>query len=295
MDFVIALPRTQRGKDAVMVVVDKSTKIAHFVACHKANDASHIVDLYFREIIRLHRVPKTIVSDRDTKFLSHFWRSLWHLLGTKLLYSTTHPQTDGQTEVTNRTLCTLLRTMVQKNLKEWDLKLPHAEFAYNRTPTRAAGCSPFEALYGINSLTIIDLIPPPTDSKVRFKAEKRAKEMKKLHEQIKAHIEKVNEACKMQANKNRKGIDYQPGDLVWLHLRKERFPTRRKSKLTARGNGPFKVLAKVGTNAYKLKLPGDMVVSATFNVGDLSPYVEDEIHFRDLRANPLKGGDDDAD
>ena len=87
--------------------------MAHFVACHKADDASHIADLYLREIIRLHGVPKTIVSDRDTKFLSYFWRSLWHLLGTKLLYNTTcHPQTDGQTEVTNRTLFTLLRTMV---------------------------------------------------------------------------------------------------------------------------------------------------------------------------------------
>jgi len=87
--------------------------MAHFVTCHKADDASHIADFYFKEITRLHGVPKTIVSDRNTKFLSHFWGSLWHLLGTKLLYSITcHPQTDGQTKVTNRTLSTLLRTMV---------------------------------------------------------------------------------------------------------------------------------------------------------------------------------------
>ena len=92
MDFVVALPRTQRGKDSIMVVVDRFTKIAPFVSSHKPNDASHITDLYLREIIRLHGVPKTIVSDRDTKFLSHFWGSLWHPLGTKLLCSTTcHP------------------------------------------------------------------------------------------------------------------------------------------------------------------------------------------------------------
>jgi len=114
MDFMEALPRRQGGRDSIMVVVDRFTKMAHFVACHKADDdASHIADLYFKEIIRLHGVPKTIVSDRDTKLLSYFWRSLWHLLGTKLLYNTTFfPQTYGKTEVTNRTLSTLLRTLV---------------------------------------------------------------------------------------------------------------------------------------------------------------------------------------
>jgi len=156
--------------------------------------------------------------------------------------------------------------VVQKNLKEWDIKLPHAEFAYNRTPIRATGCSPFEALYGMNPLTPTDLIPLLTDCKVSFEAEQRAKEMKSMHEQIRAHIDKVNEAYKAKANQNRKGMEFQPGDLIWLHLRKERFPNRRKSKLMAREDGPFKVLAKVGANVYKLELPGDMAVSATFNV-----------------------------
>ncbi|XP_056695519.1 uncharacterized protein [Spinacia oleracea] len=202
MDFIVALPRTQRGKDAIMVVVDIFSKMAHFVACHKTDDACNVADLYYKEIVRLHGIPMTIVSDRDSKFLSYFWNTLWRKVGTKLLFSTSHhPQTDGQTEVTNRTLGTLLRGLVSKTQKDWDVKLAHAEFAYNRSPTYATGHSPFEVVYGINPYLPLDLIPLP---------------------------------------------------LVWVHLRKERFPSKRKNKLMPRAEGPYKVVARVNDNAYKI-------------------------------------------
>ena len=125
--------------------------------------------------------------------------------------------------------------------------------------------------------TPVDLLPLSTNYKVSFEDEQRTMEIKKLHKQIGAHIKKISEASQAKANKNKRGVEYQPGDFVWLHLKKEGFLIERKSKLMARGDGPFKVRAKAGANAYKLQLHRDTAVSSTFNVGDVSPYMEDEV------------------
>ena len=92
MDFILGLPRTKKGRHSIFVVVDRFSKMAHFIPCHKSDDVVNVVDLFFCKIIRLHGVPNTVVSDRDTKFLSHFCRCLWAKLGTS---TTCHPQTDG--------------------------------------------------------------------------------------------------------------------------------------------------------------------------------------------------------
>ena len=295
MDFVLGLPRTKKGRDSVFVVVDRFSKMAHFIPCHKSDDATHVADLFFREIVRLHGVPNTIVSDRDAKFLSHFWRTLWAKLGTKLLFSTTcHPQTDGQTEVVNRTLSTLLRAVLKKNIKMWEECLPHVEFAYNRSQHSTTKKSPFEIVYGFVPRAPIDLLPLPTSERVNFDAKQRAELILKLHETTKEKIECMNAKYKLAGSKGKKHVIFEPGDLVWLHLRKDRFPDLRKSKLLPRADGPFKVLERINDNAYKLELPAAFGVSPTFNIADLKPYLgeEDEL---ESRTTQMQEGEDDED
>jgi len=156
---------------------------------------------------------------------------------------------DWQTEVTNRTFATLLRSSVSTSIKEWDLKLSHAEFAYNHTPSFATAYSSFEPYYRIKPLTPLELIPLPVEFRVSYEAEEKVKEMKKLHQQIRAKIEKTNEMYKVRANKHRKALTFKSRDLVWLHLRRERFPSWRRNNLMPRGDGPFKVIENVNNNA----------------------------------------------
>jgi len=196
--------------------------MAHFIACHKTDDASHIADLFFREIISLLGIPKSVVSDRDVKFLSYFWNTLRGKLGTKLLFSTTcHPQIDGQTEIVNRTLSQLLCVVIQKNLKSWEECLPFVEFAYNRTMHSTIGFSPFKIVYGFNPLTPMDLVPLPFEERVSLDGEKKAKMVRQLHEGVRLQIEGKNRLYASKANKGRKVVVFQPGDWVWVHMRKE--------------------------------------------------------------------------
>jgi hypothetical protein len=213
MGFVLGLPRTKKGRDNIFVVVDRFSKMAHFIPCHKSDNASHVADLFFTEIVHFHGVPNTIVLDRDAKFLSHFWRTLWFNLGTKLLFSTTcHPQMDGQTEVVNRTLSTMLWAVLKMNLKLWEECLPHIEFAYNRSIHSTTKVSPFQVVYGFNPHAPIDLLSLPPLEMTCFDASQRSEFILKMHETTKLNIEKMNEKYCIAASKGHNEVKLESDD-----------------------------------------------------------------------------------
>nr|XP_027127774.1 uncharacterized protein LOC113743905 [Coffea arabica] len=168
-----------------------------------------------------------------------------------------HPQTDGQTEVVNRTLSTLLRAIIKKNIKSWEDCLPHMEFAYNRTVHSATHYSPFEIVYSFNPLTPLDLTPLPVHERVNLDGKNKAAYVRELHTKVRANIEKRTLQYIQSTNKGRRKMIFDPGDWVWIHMRKERFPVKRRSKLLPWGDGPFQVLERINDNAYKLELPGE--------------------------------------
>lgn len=273
MDFVLGLPRTQRGHDSIFVVVDRFSKMAHFVACKKTTDAVNVATLFFRDIYRLHGLPSSIVSDRDTRFLSHFWRSLWKLLGTSLDMSTAyHPQTDGQTEVTNRSLGNLLRCLVGDNIKSWDSKLSQAEFAHNHALNRSLGYSPFQVVYGIMPRCPLDLATTPDLTRHHGEAVDFVSDLQKVHVTAQQNLQQSAAKYKAAADTKRREVFFALGDQVWVYLTKERLPLREYNKLKSKKIGPVEIVECINPNAYRVKLPPGLRTSDVFNVKYLSPF-----------------------
>ena len=156
IDFVTGLPQTQRQHDAIWVIVDRLTKSSHFLQVNVEDSLEKLAQLYVDEIVRLHGVPVSIVSDRGPRFTSRFWPSLQTALGTRLHFSTTfHPQTDGQSERTIQTLEDMLRAYVMEFKGSWDTHLALMEFAYDNSYQASIEMTPFEALYGRKCRTLV--------------------------------------------------------------------------------------------------------------------------------------------
>ena len=275
MDFVLGLPKTKTGHDSVFVVVDRFSKMAHFIPCRSTHDASHIAGLFFREVVRLHGLPRSIISDRDPKFLGHFWRTLWKRLGTNLNFSSAyHPQSDGQTEVTNRSLGNLLRCLSQQHGGSWDTILSQAEYAYNDSVSRSTGLTPFQIVYGDHPRGVLELRDVNTMERKSAQAEDFANVMKDVQQQVKDRLQKAADKYKTHADKKRRDLQFKVGDLVMVHLKKERLPKGQYTKLMMKKAGPFKILQRCGNNVYKIELPPEIGLSPIFNVSDLYAYKE---------------------
>jgi transposase InsO family protein len=144
VDFITGLPKTNKQHDSIMVVVDKLTKVAHFVPMKTMHTTTNIAEIFMKEIARLHGIPRKIVSDRDTKFTSNFWRGLFKGFGTNLNFSTAyHPQTDGQIERVNQIIEDMLRMYVMDNPSKWEYYLHLVEFANNNRYQSSLRMSPF--------------------------------------------------------------------------------------------------------------------------------------------------------
>ncbi|KAI3762610.1 hypothetical protein L1987_53047 [Smallanthus sonchifolius] len=277
MDFITKLPRTSSGYDTIWVVINRLTKSAHFLPIKETDKTEKLAKLYIKEIVAKHGVPISIISDRDSRFVSRIWKSLQEAMGTRLDMSTAyHPQTDGQSKRTIQTLEDMLRACAIDFGGNWDTRLPLAEFSYNNSYHTSIKAAPFEALYGRKCrsplcwaevgdkhLTGPEIIQETTDK--IFK--------------IKDRLKAARDRQKSYADNRRKPLEFQVGDRVMLKVSPWKGVARfgNRGKLNPRYVGPFEILARVGPVAYKLKLPQELSnVHDTFHVSNLKKCLSDD-------------------
>ncbi|KAG8485758.1 hypothetical protein CXB51_019146 [Gossypium anomalum] len=254
MDFVSGLPLSSSKKDAIWVIVDRLTKSAHFISVRTDYSLDKLAKLYISQIVKLHGVPISIVSDRDPRFTSRFWKKLQEALGTKLHFSTAfHPQTDGQSEWIIQILEDMLRCCILEFSGLWERYLPLIEFAYNNSFQSSIKMAPYEALYG------------------------RKSKVKVISESLKA----AADSQKSYADLKRKDIEYQVGDKVFLKVSPWKKVLRfgRKGKLSPRFIGPYEISERIGPVAYRLILPLELEkIHNVFHVSMLRRYRSDPSH-----------------
>ncbi|GJP49956.1 hypothetical protein CLOM_g9113, partial [Closterium sp. NIES-68] len=241
LDFITGLPPTTSGHDAILVVIDKFSKMGHFIPTHTTARTEQTAQLFVRHIISQHGIPTTLISDRDPKFTSKFWKELMSLLGTKLAMSSAyHPQTDGQTERLNQIVEQLLRAACKDEISKWDLHLPVLEFAYNNATHAATGQTPFFLCYGRHPLTPQK---PPTPATVQ-PAHDFITTMHQLWDRTHKRLLDIQQQQKRQADRHRNDHTITVGTRCFstpVNLDISHLP----SKLRPRFCGPFLVEAQI--------------------------------------------------
>ncbi|GJV37156.1 retrotransposon-related protein [Tanacetum coccineum] len=255
MDFVDGLP-TSQGKTIILVIVDRLTKYAHFMALSHPYTAMQVAQLFLDHVYKLHGMPKTIVSDRDKVFLSLFWKSLFKSLKTELHMSTAyHPQSDGQTEVVNRCLECFLRCMTGDKPKEWTQWLSLAEYWYNTNFHTSIQTTLYEALYG----------QPPTFHIPYIKGS--------------SSVDLVDRTLVAREE----AIELEKGS----RQNEEQLTVRQGSqhKLSAKFYGPFQIVSRIRKVAYKLQLPDHVKIHPVFHISQLKKCRSEAVNMGTFPCN----------
>ena len=275
LDLITALPRSRAGHDAIVVFVDKLTKMVHYVPTSTTVTAVQLATLFLTHVVRLHGVPDSIISDRDPRFTAHFWRSFWTQLGSRLVMSTAyHPQTDGQTERANRTLEEMLRSYVSWRQDDWDTHLPTLELAINSTRSPTTGYTPFWLNYGQEVRMPIDSALPSSAANRNPESAHRIARLLQDLITTRGNIVRAQERQRANADLHRRDVSFNVGDRVLLsteHLRLQG-ASKRTPKLTYKFIGPFTVLRVVNKNAYELDLPSSVNIHPVLNISRLKAY-----------------------
>ena len=276
MDFVVRLPLTGRKHDSVWVVVDRLTKSAHFLPVRNDYSLDKLAELYIKEIVRLHGIPISIISDRDPRFTSRFWGKLQEALGTRLNFSTAfHPQTDGQSERVIQIMEDMLRSCV---IDYEGRHIPLVEFVYNNSFQSSIGMAPYEALYGRKCRTPLCWTELSEKKVIGPDLIQETEEKVKM---IRERLKVANDRQKSYADMKRKDIRYEIGEKVFLKVSPWKKVMRfgKKGKLSPRFIGPYEVIEKVGPVAYRLALPLELEkMHSVFHVSMLRRYQSDPSH-----------------
>ncbi|CAI7903370.1 unnamed protein product [Closterium sp. NIES-53] len=283
MDFVTGMPAGPSGNDAVLVVVDRLTKMVHFAPCRTRITAEETARLFISTVMRVHGIPSAIISDRDPKFTSNFWKETWAQYGTKLQFSSAyHPQTDGQTERTNQTMEQLIRTNCSDPTR-WEDSLAMLEFAFNNAPSSTTNHSPFFFNHGKDPM-----VPTTTtlDNPVPW-SQTFMTELQEVCEKAANTIRKANTTSRKYADLLRRELVLTAGQLVLLDTKNLHLPG--PSKLRPRFCGPFKIIKMLTHVTAKLLLPDDWRIYDAFHVSLLRKFVPATTDIaRQLAAPPAR-------